>query len=150
MFQIKQKYFSTYKDAGAAKAAYDKGTSEGLPAKDMFKVCFSRTQINVGFFQLRGKMETMVKSCEMLDTQYQLFVKEHQTFQAKYEQEMKRILQQFQQLEEKRCNFTKEIFEKYVTVQETINNGWIFAMRFSNGNRIGTEFRLNEIQGTIY
>src|SRR5690606_23650219 len=70
-----------------------------------------------------AKAQNIQKQVEQADGQYKANISEHQQLQKRYEEDMKNILQQFQQLDEKRTVFIGDCMSKYLLAQESLVSG---------------------------
>eukprot|EP01114_Cavostelium_apophysatum_P020835 TRINITY_DN7092_c0_g2_i1.p1 TRINITY_DN7092_c0_g2~~TRINITY_DN7092_c0_g2_i1.p1 ORF type:complete len:466 (+),score=170.66 TRINITY_DN7092_c0_g2_i1:344-1741(+) len=104
--KAKTKYHQTAREAEQAIINFDKG---GLPAKEAAK--------------LKQKVQSLQKQTETADVSYKGLVKDHQQFQQKYEEDMKKCLAQYQVLEERRGAALKEMLEKYLAAEEAFIAG---------------------------
>jgi len=108
--KLSQKYQALSKDFEVATKQNDTAIADPtFPPKELAK--------------LKTKVQTLQKQVEQADVQYQGTIPEHQATQQKYAEEMKKILQQFQQMDEKRGEFLKSTMEKYVYASEALISG---------------------------
>ncbi|PRP76907.1 hypothetical protein PROFUN_06185 [Planoprotostelium fungivorum] len=97
--KAKSKFHHLSRETEMAETATEKGESENLPPKDIAK--------------LRQKAVASQKLAEAADEIYKTSVGEFQTFQVKYEEEMKTLLRAYQTLEETRNDALKDLMTKY-------------------------------------
>eukprot|EP01120_Amphizonella_sp_Union-15-10_P011395 TRINITY_DN4816_c0_g1_i1.p1 TRINITY_DN4816_c0_g1~~TRINITY_DN4816_c0_g1_i1.p1 ORF type:complete len:499 (-),score=124.05 TRINITY_DN4816_c0_g1_i1:75-1571(-) len=134
--RAKNKYFKLCKDhelntANLSKAEKDPTT---IKPKELIR--------------LRTTVQTLKKDSEAAHIQYQQQIKEFQAYQKKYEESMKKILQDFQALEEKRIQKIADVQEKFYQSLESLISSLQQSVQSFRKTVEGIDY-MSDVQGFI-